>query len=95
MSAIITRIDCTMEPRLRLGRPLIPAGHEPGTARSEDQRLTYWAPSSLLRYAGKGTCVSSCIFKHVNIRPSTTWLVLLSEGKIASVCVCVCVCVCV
>ena len=32
-------------------------------------------------------CVSSCIFKHVNIPPSTTRLVL-SEGKIASMCMC-------
>ena len=49
--------------------------------------LNYWAPSSLSRYAGTGTCVSSCIFKHVNIPPSTTRFVLLSEGKIASMCV--------
>ena len=47
MSVIITSIDCTMEPRLRLGRPLLPAGLGPGTARSADQRLTYLATELL------------------------------------------------
>ena len=76
MNAIITGLTAQWNP-FTLGKPLLPAGLEHETARTADQRLTYWAPSSLSRYAGTGTCVSSCTFKHVNIPPSTTRLVLL------------------
>ena len=67
------------------------SGLEPGTARSADQRLTYWAtePLPVCRdmqaqiHVSPPASLNTWIFP-----PSTTWLVLLSEGKIASMCVC-------